>query len=292
MPYDNLCKYLAEHYPHHFASWLLGEPVSDAAQIEVLRTELSHEPVRADAVLLLEHRQIILHIEFQTSSFSRPPLPLRMLDYWVRLHRQHELPIEQFVVFLRATNETLATEFRAQNTWHRYNVVKMWEQEKDAFLANLGLLPLAPLTKADVPTDLLTEVAERTRQLPLNQEKSNLLMQVALLAGLRFTGEVIMNALREDILQESSVYQYIIQQGLQQGVQQGMQQGRQQGMQQGKAETILHLLKHRFGSLSEADEHQVTALNLEQLDKLTVALLDFQQLSDLEGWLANNSYQM
>ena len=288
MPYDNLCKYLAERYPHQFASWLLGEPVSAAAQIEVLKTELSHEPVRADAVLLLEHRQIILHIEFQTASFSRPPLPLRMLDYWVRLHRQHELPIEQFVVFLRETNENLTNEFRAQNTWHRYNVVKLWEQEKEAFLENLGLLPLAPLTRADVPAELLTEVAERTRQLPLNQEKSNLLMQVALLAGLRFTEEVIMNALREDILQESSVYQYIIQQGLQEGRQQGMQQG----MQQGKAETLIRLLKHRLANLSVEDEGLVAALNLEQLDKLTIALLDFHQVSDLEHWLAQNSYQM
>ena len=113
-------------------------------------------------------------------------------------------------------------------------------------------------------------------------------MQVALLAGLRFTEEVIMNALREDILQESSVYQYIIQQGLQEGRQQGMQQG----MQQGKAETLIRLLKHRLANLSVEDEGLVAALNLEQLDKLTIALLDFHQVSDLEHWLAQNSYQM
>lgn len=283
MPYDNLCKYLAEQYPHHFASWLLGERVSAATKIEVLKTELSKEPIRADALLLLR-QQAILHLEFQTTPLSRPPLPLRMLDYWVRIHREYELPITQFAIFLRETNEAIVDEFRAQNTWHRYHVMKLWEQDKQPFLDNIGLLPLAPLTRTESPDELLAEVAERTRQLPLNQEKSSLLMCAALMAGLRFNKEVIMNALREDILQESSIYQDIIQQGLQQGM--------QQGMQQGKAEMLIHILKHRFEKLSAEDESQITALNLEQLDKLSIALLDFHQVSDMEIWLAQNSYQM
>lgn len=82
MPYDNLCKYLAEHYPLHFAAWALGEPIADA---EIMKTELSAEPIRADSVLYLNSRGTILHFEFQTTPQSRPPLPLRMLDYWVRL---------------------------------------------------------------------------------------------------------------------------------------------------------------------------------------------------------------
>lgn len=59
MGFDNICKRLAEHYPHDFAAWLLGEPVAEA---EVLKTELSNEPVRADAVILLRLAGLILHI--------------------------------------------------------------------------------------------------------------------------------------------------------------------------------------------------------------------------------------
>jgi len=36
--YDNLLKYLAEHYPAALASWLLGKPVT---RVRVLKTELS-----------------------------------------------------------------------------------------------------------------------------------------------------------------------------------------------------------------------------------------------------------
>ena len=47
MAFDNLCKYLAETYPEQFAEWLLGERVDN---LEVLKTELQIEPIRADSV--------------------------------------------------------------------------------------------------------------------------------------------------------------------------------------------------------------------------------------------------
>ena len=50
MPFDNICKRLAEFYPRDFASWLLGEPVDD---VEVEKTELSNEPIHADSLILL-----------------------------------------------------------------------------------------------------------------------------------------------------------------------------------------------------------------------------------------------
>ena len=284
MAFDNYCKYLAEQYPHYFASWLLGETLSKNAQVEVLKTELSVEPIRADAILLIRNRGEILHLEFQTNPASVPPMPLRMLDYWVRLYREYNLPIRQFVIYLRETSEEIPSEFKSENTWHRYHVMKLWEQDKQAFLENTGLLPLAALTRSEKPKDLLEEVATRTRELPPNQEKSTLLMCAALLAGLRFDKEVIMSILREDILKESVIYQDIIDQGLQRGM--------QQGIHVGKAEMLINMLKHRFQNFSSEDERQITSLNSMQLDSLSLAVLDFHQLSDLQIWLEKNPYKM
>lgn len=103
MSYDNACKYLAEKYPAAFVSWLLAVPSS---QVEVLKTELLVEPIRADAVTFLRTANQILHLEFQTSPLSNPPLPLRMLDYAVRLKRQYQCQVEQVVIFLQRTNAT------------------------------------------------------------------------------------------------------------------------------------------------------------------------------------------
>jgi predicted transposase YdaD len=83
MSFDNLCKLLSEKYPATFASWVLG---TTQTSVKVLKTELSIEPIRADYVTFLQLEGRILHLEFQTKIESTPPLPLRMLDYWVRLY--------------------------------------------------------------------------------------------------------------------------------------------------------------------------------------------------------------
>lgn len=101
MAYDNICRYLATEYPADFVRWLLN---LDSISIQPLSTELSLEPIRSDALYFLPERNQILHLEFQTVPASKPPLPVRMLDYWVRLYRQYECPIEQVVIFLKETN--------------------------------------------------------------------------------------------------------------------------------------------------------------------------------------------
>lgn len=87
MAYDNVCKYLSEKYPESFATWLLGQET--AAPVEVLKTELSIEPIRADSVTFLRTRERIFHLEFQVKVPTDKPMPLRMLNYWVRLYWQY-----------------------------------------------------------------------------------------------------------------------------------------------------------------------------------------------------------
>ncbi|MFN4877007.1 MAG: hypothetical protein ACK5GT_11210, partial [Aphanizomenon sp.] len=60
---------------------------------ELLKTELNLEPIRVDGLFLLKTNKNIIHLEFQTVHQSKPPLPLRMLDYWVRLYRQYDTNI-------------------------------------------------------------------------------------------------------------------------------------------------------------------------------------------------------
>lgn len=98
MSYDNVCKTLAETYPTDFAQWLL---TVEPREIQVLKAELSIEPIRADSVTFLQTENRILHLEFQISTTSKPPLPLRMLDYSVRLTRKSKVPVTQVVIFLQ-----------------------------------------------------------------------------------------------------------------------------------------------------------------------------------------------
>jgi predicted transposase/invertase (TIGR01784 family) len=275
LSYDNACKYLAEQYPAEFVSWLLSVQSQD---IQVLKTELTLEPIRADAVTFLRTANQILHIEFQTLPTSNPSIPFRMLDYSVRLKRQYRCDVEQVVIFLQATNDEIVftEEYSDRTTSHRYRVVRLWEQDSAPFLANSGLLPLATLTRTDSPQALLAQVAEQVDRISEREQRQNIAGCAEILAGLRFEKDLIRQFFREEIMRESVIYQDILQQGL--------QQGRKEGRQEGEVALITRLLTRRLGEVDSSLIEQIRGLSIEQLEELGVALLDFSKVADLVAW--------
>ncbi|BAY06027.1 hypothetical protein ACOWPH_01530 [Anabaena sp. PCC 7938] len=68
--FDNLCKFLVETFSSDFATWLLGEPI---ILTELSPKELSLEPIRADALILRQSEEMVVHIEFQTQPDKNIP---------------------------------------------------------------------------------------------------------------------------------------------------------------------------------------------------------------------------
>ena len=276
MSYDNTCKYLAETYPQDFARWLLAAEVSE---VEILKTELNLEPIRADAVIFLKVGNKILHLEFQTTPKSKTPLDFRMLDYYTRLKRQYGCEIEQVVIFLQATTSEMVfnSQYVDTNTIHKYRVIRMWEEEAALLLANPALLPLATLAKSDSPENLLTQVAAAVNTIESKKARDNISVCTQLLAGLRFNRNLLNQLFQEDIMEESWVYQDIL------------QKGEQKGKRREALELILRQLKRRFGNIPAKIEQQLPNLGLTQLEDLAEELLDFSQIDDLVKYMANIS---
>ncbi len=264
MSYDNACKYLAEQYPSEFVRWLLGVEVQEIA---VLKTELTLEPIRADAVTFVQAANQILHIEFQTLTASEPPLKFRMLDYSVRLKRQYRCPVVQVVIFLQETRAEIAfsEEYRDDTTIHCYQVIRLWEQDSATFLANPALLPLAALTQTNSPQALLAQVTEQVARIPDREQRQNIAGCTEILAGLRFEKDLIRQLLREDIMRESVIYQDIV--------------------QKEAFKLISRQLNRRFSELDSSLIERVRKLSAEQLEDLGEALLDFSEVTDLLVWL-------
>jgi len=65
----------------------------------------------------------------------------------------------------------------------------------------------------------------------------------------------------------------------------GFARGLEAGEERGKQQLILRLLNRRVGEVPEALQQQVERLTIAQLEALGEALLDFEQLADLLGWL-------
>jgi predicted transposase/invertase (TIGR01784 family) len=224
--FDNVCKFLAESFSSDFATWLLGEPIT---LTELSPSELSLEPIRADTLILLQSDEIILHLEFQTT--PKADIPFRMNDYRLRAYRKFPYKqMRQVVIYLKPTDSELVyqTEFVLENSLHRFEVIRLWEQPTEVFFNSPGLLPFAALSQTNNQTRTLEEVAQVIEAINDTRIRSNVAASTAVLAGLLLNKDVIKRILRSDIMRESVIYQDILQQGLAQGLEQGIEQKAQE----------------------------------------------------------------
>jgi predicted transposase/invertase (TIGR01784 family) len=205
--YDDTCRFLAEHFSADFASWLLGESVT---MTELQPSELSLDPIRADALILLESDESVLHIEFRT--LPKNNIPFRVLDYRVRMYRKNPTkPMRQVVIYLKQTGSELAyqTSFTMERTRHEFDVIRLWEQPASLFLQYPGLIPFAVLGQSADAEETLRQAAQRVDQIADLTMQANLMAASAILAGLKLEDEVVYRVLRRDIMQESTVYRSI-----------------------------------------------------------------------------------
>jgi predicted transposase/invertase (TIGR01784 family) len=278
MSYDNVCKYIAENYPADLVEWLVGQP---AGPIQVLKTELKQDPLRADSLVLLKALEQILHLEFQVNPYCKPPMPFRSLDYFVRLKKEYGInaAIVQIVMYLRETKSPKVFEDSYQDgtTTHRYRVIRIWEEDPDRLLASPALLPFACLAKTRSPASLLQKVSDQIATIDDESTRKNLIGCTEVLAGIKFEKSLIRSIFREDIMKESVIYQDIL------------QQGHQKGRQEGESFMLLRFLRRQLGELSPAIETQINAIPQSQLEVLADRLHEFSQLSDLTDWLAQNA---
>ncbi|MEH2069179.1 MAG: Rpn family recombination-promoting nuclease/putative transposase [Nostoc sp.] len=253
--FDNICKFLAENFSSDFATWLLGEPIT---LTELSSKELSLEPIRADALILLQPEQSILHLEFQTQVDAE--IPFRMIDYRLRVYRRFpHKAMHQVVIYLKQTNSDLVQQntFTISGTHHEFGVIRLWEQPTEVFLRTPGLLPLAVLSSSLQPEVILNEVAEKINDITESRTQSNIAASTAILAGLVLDKEVIRRVLRSDIMRESPIYQDIL--------------------QEGKAEALLEVARNLLN----------TGMPLEQI--ATVTGLAIEQLKYLQGTESDES---
>lgn len=281
--FDNVSKFLIEQYSPDFASWLIGEPIT---LTELSPSELSLEPIRADALILLQAADVVLHCEFQTDPDST--MPFRMADYALRVFRRFpQKRLVQVVIYLRPTDSERVqqTTFIANRLRHEFEVVRLWEQPTEIFFQRPGLLPYAVLSRAkgsfavaaDDRASILRQVAEAIDALSDRQQQSNLAAASGILAGLVLDKSLIRRVLRRELMQESVIYQELREEA--------REEVRQEERLEGERSLILRQLARKVGEVPTVAKSQIEALSLTQLEDLGEALLSFTALVDLSQWL-------
>lgn len=257
--FDNTCKFLAENFPNDFATWLLGQPIT---LTKLSPKELFVEPIRADAVILLQSDELILHIEFQT--LPEEDIPFRMADYRLRGYRRYPLKrMRQVVVYLQKVTSKKQlklveqTKFTLEETVHRFQAIRLWEQPTDLFLSTPGLLPFAVLSDTSSQDSTLQAVAAQIDSINDRRIQNNITASAAILSGLVLKEDVIQRLLRRDMMRESVIYQSI------------KQEGREEGREEGACETALKIAASMLKKGVPAESVvEFTGLTLEQVQQL------------------------
>ena len=139
----------------------------------------------------------------------------------------------------------------------RYGVIRLWHEPMKSFLeGGPGMMPLALLTN-DARADLQSAVdrfEDRLKQ-TVSTDQANMLRSSAyVLLGLRYERPFIQQLFQKVTgMEESTTYQWI--------VQQGREQGRVEGELAGRRDTILVVGTHRFGSPDELTRAELQAVN-------------------------------
>ena len=188
-------------------------------------SELSLEPIRADALILLQSDEVVLHLEFQTQ--PKADIPFRMIDYRLRVYRRFKSKrMRQVVIYLQQTNSEFVqqTTFTLEETFHKFEVIRLWEQPTSVFLEHPGLLPFAVLTQINNRTATLQQVAQEISEITDQPIQNNIAASAFILAGLVLEKEIIQQLLRRELMQESVTYQAILAEGLAEGRAEGRAQ--------------------------------------------------------------------
>jgi predicted transposase YdaD len=67
------------------------------------------------------------------------------------------------------------------------------------------------------------------------------------------------------------------------------QEAKEEGREEERASLLQVLLKNKIGDLSRQQEERVLALSADRRRELTIALLDFTNLNDLDNWFRTST---
>jgi predicted transposase YdaD len=312
-PFDITLKTLMDYDP---PAWLKFFGIDPDGPVSAVKTEVSTVKSDVDKVFKIGGRSPwMIHIEFQSTPGKNTIR--RMFRSNVLIADVGKLPVLSVLALLRPSADSRKFNGRYVRrvktfglvTLFRYAVVRFWELDVEAILNGPpAVLPIATLAKVSdeaVPS-VLRRIDDRMIHETDSSTASTIMVASLLLAGLRIERGQIVDLMRRlssmNLLQESSFYQLLLeegeekglqkgrQEGLQEGLQKGMQVGRQEGLQEGRQEglqeglvtareTLLSLGEQRFGPPDSAT--RVAVESIDDLDRLKRSLL---RLLSAKGW--------
>ena len=210
----------------------------------------------------------LIHIELQATNDRT--MPLRMLDYCLRIFRQFDRFPIQVVLYAGEAPLNMEATLSGPALNFSYRLVDVRDLDGERLLesAHIGDNIVAILTRLPDVRAAIHRVVERIADLP-GEERDAAFAQLFILAGLRRLGDVVQEEARKmpilnDILDHDVI---------------GPEYRR--GVQEGELKILHRQIEKRFGKLPNWAEERLASRTTIELEELGVRTLDAESLEDL-----------
>jgi predicted transposase/invertase (TIGR01784 family) len=252
---------------------ILGEPTENAKDYQFTSVEVKEKAFRFDGIFMadsVEKPIYFVEVQFQ-------PKP----DFYWELIAEINIYLNQFkpvqdwqgiALFAKRSLDVGELTAYQQELINSGRIKRIYLDELPPGSIGMGLIELIVSKEAQAPELVKTLMARTKTEVENDREKQGIieLLETVLLSKFsQLSRQEIEAMFLVSDIKQTRVYQ----------------EAKQEGRQDGEMILLIRQLSKRFGKLKDIYIENINNLNIEQLEKLGEALLDFTDINDLETWL-------
>jgi predicted transposase/invertase (TIGR01784 family) len=260
---------------------ILGEPTENARDYKFTSVEVKEKAFRFDGIFMAD--SVEKPIYFVEVQFQQKP------DFYWELIAEINIYLNQFkpvqdwqavALFAKRSLDVGELTTYQQELINSGRIKRIYLDELPPGSIGMGLIELIVSKEVQAP-ELVKTLLDRTKtEVENDREKQGIieLLETVLLSKFsQLSRQEIEAMFLVSDIKQTRVYQ--------EAKQEGRQEGREEGKQNGEMILLIRQLSKKFGKLKDIYIENINSLNIEQLEKLGEALLDFTDINDLETWL-------
>jgi hypothetical protein len=293
-PFDASTKFLVEMQPEDWIAFLKFPP----GAVHMEDADASTVTAAGDRILLVDAQSGSYGVHFEFQAGPDPLFTERLWQYNVLYTGKFHLPIRSVAFLLRPFDGHAKirgryvvrdTEDELIHAFHHWTI-RVWQTPPDVFLqGGLALLPLAAVAK--VPKRELSRIIKQIDQRLYAETKASdgelLRTATFVLLGLKYEKTFVEKIMSKNVLELSSTYQALMEEGKDMGKAIGLEIGKEIGKEIGREEGELEKAREmlvRLGRrrLGEPSKDMMSFLN--NISDVTVLDGFADRLWDIESW--------
>lgn len=248
---------------------LLGEPIGIADNYQFTSVEIKEKASRFDGIFIPEREDMPIY--FVEVQFQNKPDFYWELIAEINLYLNQYKPIQDWkavALFAQRRLEVKSLTLYQQELIHNHRIIRIYLDDLPSGSIGVGLIQLivAQDTQAPVLVQQLLARAKTEITNPLMTRGIIDLLETVLVSKFaKLSREEIQSMFLLTDIKQTRVYQ--------------------EAKQEGETQLLLRLLSKRFGVMGNRRIQAINQLSLDQLEDLGEALLDFDNVAELDNWL-------